>query len=36
MALRTLRIDDDEILRKTSKPVKEITSRTIVLLDDMS
>ncbi len=35
MALRTIRIDDDEILRKISKPVKEMTPRIRTLLEDM-
>lgn len=35
MALRNLRFDGDEILRKKSKPVKEIDSKIITLLDDM-
>ena len=36
MALRTLRYEGDEILRKISKPVKEITPKIITLLDDMA
>lgn len=35
MALRNIRVDDDEILRKKSKVVKEITPRTAELIDDM-
>ena len=35
MALRLIRIDGDEILRKTSKPVIEINESIITLLDDM-
>lgn len=35
MALRTIRLDDDEILRKKSKPVKEINGKIFELLDDM-
>ena len=35
MALRKLRTVEDEILRKISKPVKEITEKTHQLLDDM-
>jgi len=35
MALRTIRVNDDEILRKTSKEVKKITPRTLELIDDM-
>lgn len=36
MATRQLRYDGDEILRKTSKPVKEMTDRTRELIDDLS
>lgn len=36
MALRNIRLDGDEILRKKSKPVKEITPQVITLLDDMA
>ena len=35
MAIRNIRMDDDEILRKKSKVVKEITPRTEELIDDM-
>ena len=35
MAIRNIRFDDDEILRKKSKPVKEITERTSELIDDL-
>lgn len=35
MALRELRYDNDEILRKKSKPVKEINSHIKNLLDDL-
>lgn len=35
MALRTIRVTGDEILRKTSKEVKKITPRTLELIDDM-
>lgn len=35
MALRNIRVDEDEILRKKSKVVKEITPRTAELIDDM-
>ncbi len=35
MALRTIRLSTDEILRKICKPVKEITPNTLTLLDDM-
>ncbi|MDL2248835.1 peptide deformylase, partial [Tyzzerella sp. OttesenSCG-928-J15] len=36
MALRTIRLKDDEILRKKSKPVKEINEKILTLLDDMA
>ena len=35
MALRTIRTEEDEILRKKSKEVKAITERTSQLIDDM-
>lgn len=35
MAIRTIRVDDDEILRKKSKVIKEMTQRTRDLIDDM-
>lgn len=35
MALRTVRVDDDPILRKTSREVKEIDEKILELLDDM-
>ena len=35
MALRTLRVEPDEILRKKSKPVIDITASVLTLLDDM-
>ncbi|WP_297519481.1 peptide deformylase [uncultured Clostridium sp.] len=35
MALRTIRVDEDPILRKISKVVKEITPRTALLIQDM-
>lgn len=35
MALRTIRLEEDEILRKRSKPVKTMTGRTRELIDDM-
>ena len=35
MALRTIRETGDPILRKVSKPVKEITPRTLELIDDL-
>lgn len=36
MALRTIRLSTDEILRKKCKPVKEITPNFLTLLDDMA
>ena len=36
MALRQIRKDGDEILRKKSKEVKEITPSILTLLDDMA
>ncbi len=35
MALREIRLDSDPVLRKISKPVKEITDRTKILIEDM-
>lgn len=35
MAIRQIRLDGDEILRKKCKEVKEMTERTRVLIDDM-
>jgi len=35
MALRTIRLKDDELLRKKSKPVAEINEKILTLLDDM-
>ena len=35
MAIRNIRVDGDDILRKTSKPVKEMTDRLETLIDDM-
>jgi len=35
MALRTIRLKDDEILRKKSRPVTEINEKILTLLDDM-
>ena len=35
MALRVIRTDEDPLLRKISKPVKNINERIISLLDDM-
>ncbi|WP_250229332.1 peptide deformylase [Anaeropeptidivorans aminofermentans] len=36
MALRNIRLEGDEILRKISKPVKKIDEKIITLLDDMA
>lgn len=35
MALRTIRTDDDPVLRKISKPVKEVNERMRILAEDM-
>lgn len=35
MAIREIRHEGDEILRKTCKPVKEITNSILTLIDDM-
>ena len=35
MAIRTIRVDGDEILNKVSKPVKEMTKRNKELIADM-
>ena len=35
MAIRTIRLSDDEILRKKSRPVTAITDSVLTLLDDM-
>ena len=35
MAIRNIRVDGDEILRKVCKPVKEMTKRTAELIEDM-
>jgi len=35
MAIRQLRTNDDSILRKIAKPVKEVNEKILVLLDDM-
>jgi len=36
MALRNIRLEDDEILRKKCKEIKEIDEKILTLLDDMS
>lgn len=35
MAIRNIRVMGDDILRKTSKPVKKITERTKIMIEDM-
>lgn len=35
MALRQIRYDGDDVLRKTCKEVKEMNERTLILIDDM-
>ena len=35
MALRNIRVDDDPILRKVSRPVEKLDQRTQTLIDDM-
>lgn len=35
MALRQIRYDGDDVLRKTCKEVKEMNERTLTLIDDM-
>lgn len=36
MALRQIRINEDDVLRKVCKPVKEINEHILTLLDDMA
>lgn len=36
MAIRNIRIGTDDVLRKTCKPVREITPRLLTLLEDMA
>ncbi len=36
MAKRTIRLSNEEVLRKRCKPVKEITPNVIILLEDMA
>ncbi len=36
MAIRNIRISTDEVLRKTCKPIREITPRLLTLLEDMA
>ena len=35
MAIRVIRTEEDPVLRKISKPVKEVTPKIITLIDDM-
>ena len=35
MAIRVIRTEEDPVLRKVSKPVKEVTPKIITLIDDM-
>ena len=35
MAIRQLRLEGDDILRKTAKPIKEVNAKIHALLDDM-
>ena len=35
MAIRVIRSEEDPVLRKISKPVKEVTPKIITLIDDM-
>lgn len=35
MAIRTIRTEGDPVLKKISKPVKELTPRLLVLIEDM-
>ena len=35
MAIRKIRLNGDEVLRKKCKPIKEITNRTLKLIKDM-
>ena len=35
MAIRVIRTEEDPVLRKTSKPVKEVTPKIVTLIDDM-
>ena len=35
MAIRNIRVDGDDILRKVCKPVTKMNDRTLVLIDDM-
>ena len=35
MAIRKIRVEGDEVLRKKSKEVKEVTQKTLELIEDM-
>ena len=35
MAIRVIRTEGDPVLRKVSKPVKEVTPKIVTLIDDM-
>ena len=35
MAIRNIRVDGDEVLRKTCKPIEKMTPRLQTLIDDM-
>lgn len=35
MAIRVIRTEEDPVLQKISKPVKEVTPKIITLIDDM-
>ncbi|HCA21339.1 MAG TPA: peptide deformylase [Lachnospiraceae bacterium] len=35
MAIRNIRVDGDEVLRKVCKPVTKMNDRTLMLIDDM-
>ena len=35
MAIRNIRLDGDDILRKTCRPVTKMDDRTLTLIDDM-
>ena len=35
MAIRVIRTEEDPVLRKISRPVKEVTPKIITLIDDM-
>ena len=36
MAIRNIRYDGDDILRKVCRPVEKMDDRTLTLIDDMS